>query len=289
MGRNQALDCRGYRLEFDGRPLVMGIINVTPDSFSDGGQFDRVNDALAHAHRLAAEGADIIDIGGESTRPGADAVSIEQETERVLPVIEQLVSGPNALDLPISVDTRKAAVAAAALKAGAHLVNDVSAASDPEMAAVVAGYRDVPMILMHMKGVPKSMQQQPYYQDVVAEVSEYLGQRAQAVAAAGIAPNRVLLDPGIGFGKRLEDNLDLLHHVDQLQELGYPLLVGASRKTFIGLLLDQPTDQRLSGSLAVAAHCWQRGVEVVRVHDVRETVELFAVLDAIHHPDTHRK
>ncbi|HXF73289.1 MAG TPA: dihydropteroate synthase [Actinomycetota bacterium] len=269
--------CGGRELVCGERTLVMGILNVTPDSFSDGGLFLDPEAAVAHARRMVEEGADIVDVGGESTRPGSDPVPPEEERKRVLPVIEALAP---ELEVPISVDTRRAEVAAAALEAGASIVNDVTAGADPDMFAVV---RDAGagMVLMHMKGEPKTMQRDPRYDDVVAEVRAYLAARLDAAARAGIDAERLCVDPGIGFGKTLEHNLLLLRHVDALVDLGRPVLVGPSRKSFIGTLLDLPPDQRVEGTLG--AVCWAaaRGAHAVRVHDVREAVRALRVVDAI--------
>jgi dihydropteroate synthase len=267
-------------------PLVMGILNVTPDSFSDGGRFLDVREAVAHAHAMAEAGAAVIDVGGESTRPGSESVPAAQEIERVLPVIKALVRGGfdySPLPVPVSIDTRKAAVADEALRVGASMVNDVSAARDPAMLDVLRWRDDVPVVLMHMLGEPKTMQAAPRYDDVVREVGLFLDQRARFLIESGVARERIVVDPGIGFGKRLEDNLALLRDLDALRRLGYPVLVGPSRKSFLGSLLGEAaTDDRLPGSLAAAARCYAAGVDIVRVHDVRETVQLFRVLDAIH-------
>jgi len=278
------ISCRGRRLALKRIPLVMGIVNVTPDSFSDGGLFLDPDRAAEHALELEAQGADLVDIGGESTRPGSDPVSVDEELRRVLPVLERL---QGRIGIPISIDTRRAEVAAKALAAGAHLVNDVSACSDPAMVEVLLEYQ-APVILMHMKGEPKTMQKAPHYEDVVGEVSSFLARRAEEVERAGVPRERIVIDPGIGFGKRFQDNLELLDHIDKFRALGYPVLVGASRKRFLGELLDAPTERRLFGSLAVAAHCYHRGVEIVRVHDVEPTVQLFRVLDALEHPEDYR-
>ncbi len=279
-------------------PAVMGILNVTPDSFSDGGRWIDADRAVARAHEMVREGAAIVDVGGESTRPGAEPVGEAEEIDRVVPVIERLVRGDRdhaPLDVPVSVDTMKPAVARAALEAGASLVNDVSGARDPGMVDVLrrAG-DDVAVVLMHMRGTPRTMQRDPHYDDVVAEVAAHLHARAAALEAAGVARERIVLDPGIGFGKRLEDNLDLLKNVDRLRGPGYALLVGASRKSFIAAILERargeapPPERRLAGSLAAAAACFAAGVDVVRVHDVRETVEMLAVLGAVADPEPWR-
>jgi dihydropteroate synthase len=265
---------------FDGSKgtLVMGVLNVTPDSFSDGGRFPRAEEAVAHGTRLAAEGADIVDVGGESTRPGSDPVPADVEIDRVLPVIAGLVERIPAL--PVSVDTRKAEVAAAALEAGATIVNDVSAGVDPAMFDVVreAG---AAIVLMHMKGEPKTMQRAPEYDDVVSEVHEYLLQRIEAAAFAGIDPERIAIDPGIGFGKDLGHNLELIRRIDAFLDLGRPVLVGPSRKRFIGAILDLPEDRRVEGTIGAVAWMVARGAHVVRVHDVLEVSRAVRVIDAI--------
>jgi dihydropteroate synthase len=272
---------------------------VTPDSFSDGGKFVTHKAAIEHAHAMASQGADVIDIGGESTRPGSDAVGVGEELARVLPVIEALARGGEGrprLPLPLSIDTRKPEVAEAALTMGCTMVNDVTAARDPRMVDVLRAHADVPVVLMHMKGDPKTMQDEPRYEEVVGEITSELAMRAAGLEATGIARERIVLDPGIGFGKRLIDNLEILREIDVLKELGYPVLVGASRKSFLGTLLGgaspkappAPAEARLCGSLAVAAWCHAHHIEMVRVHDVRETVELFKILDAIEDPAPYR-
>ena len=255
----------------------MGILNVTPDSFSDGGRFLDQGAAIEHGLRMVDEGADFVDVGGESTRPGSDPVSAEEERDRVLPVIETLAS---KVPIPISIDTRKPSVAKAALDVGATIVNDVSSGLDPEMFDVVRDVR-AGMVLMHMKGEPKTMQEAPRYDDVVEEVHEYLGERIEAAAFAGIEPERLCIDPGIGFGKDLEHNLTLMHHLDALLDLGRPVLVGPSRKRFIGTLLDLPDDQRAEGTAGAVAWLVARGAHIVRVHDVKEMVRVVRVVDAI--------
>jgi len=260
------------------RTLVMGILNVTPDSFSDGGAFVSERAAIDHGVDMVVQGADIIDVGGESTRPGSDLVTAREEIRRVVPIVEQLVA--QLAGFPISVDTRKAEVAEAALGAGAIVVNDVSAGTDPRMFGVVRA-SGAALVLMHMKGEPKTMQEAPHYDDVVAEVREFLAERVEAAVFAGIDPERVAIDPGIGFGKDLGHNLTLIHHVDALLELGRPVLVGPSRKRFIGSLLDLPEDQRVEGTAAAVAWMVARGAHVVRVHDVREISRVVRVVDAI--------
>ena len=260
------------------RTLVMGILNVTPDSFSDGGRFEDPHAAIEHGSRLVDDGADIVDVGGESTRPGSDPVSAEEELRRVRPVIRGLVERHPAH--PISIDTRKAEVAAAAIEAGATIVNDVSGARDPAMFDTVREH-DASMVLMHMKGDPRTMQEAPSYEDVVAEVKEYLRERVEAAEFAGVDPECVVVDPGIGFGKDLEHNLELLRRIDELLELGRPMLIGPSRKRFIGTILDLPEDERLEGTEGAVAWAVARGVHAVRVHDVKQIVRAVRVIDAI--------
>jgi len=265
----------------------MGVLNVTPDSFSDGGQFFDAGNAVEHALAMRQAGAHIIDIGGESTRPGAQPVSAGEELDRVLPVIDALTQMAEFKEapLPISIDTRKAEVADVALRRGCHMVNDISAASDTEMAGVLREHPGVPIVLMHMKGDPATMQESPHYEDVVREVSDFLSTRAEELVRSGIEPERIIIDPGVGFGKRFRDNLELLNRVDSFLRLGYPLLIGASRKRFLGELLDADSGDRLPGNLAVAAHCYRSGVDMIRVHDVAETRGLLRVLDALAHPE----
>jgi dihydropteroate synthase len=265
---------------FDGseRTLVMGILNVTPDSFSDGGRFlDRAT-AVAHGTRLVEEGSDILDVGGESTRPGSDPILVDEELERVRPVIERLVELHPGV--PVSIDTRKADVAAEALDAGATIVNDVSGGSDPAMFDVVRAH-EAAVVLMHMRGDPKTMQEAPEYEDVVGEVHEYLRQRIETAELAGIDPQRIAIDPGIGFGKDLEHNLELMQRVDALLDLGRPVLVGPSRKRFIGTILDLPEDERVEGTIGAVVWMVTRGAHIVRVHDVKEVVRAVRVVDAI--------
>jgi dihydropteroate synthase len=260
------------------RTLVMGILNVTPDSFSDGGRFLGERAAVDHGVTMAELGADIVDVGGESTRPGSDLVSADVEIERVVPVIERL--SRHLPGIPISIDTRKAEVATAALDAGASIVNDVSAGADPMVFETVVEH-DAAIVLMHMQGDPKTMQVAPAYDDVVAEVHEYLRERIEAAEFAGIDAERIVVDPGIGFGKDLDHNLELLHRIGVFLDLGRPVLVGPSRKRFIGTLLDLPEDERVEGTAAAVAWSVSRGAHVVRVHDVKEIVRVVRVVDAI--------
>ena len=256
----------------------MGILNVTPDSFSDGGQFLDQAAAVAQGLRMAEEGADIVDVGGESTRPGSDEVPIEDEIERTSPVVKALVA---ELDVPISIDTRKAHVARAAIDAGATIVNDVSGGRDPEMFGVLreAG---AGLILMHMLGEPKTMQQEPHYDDVVKEVRKYLAARVGAAVDAGIERDRLCVDPGLGFGKTHEHNFELMREIGAFLDLDVPVLVGPSRKSFIGKALgDAPVDERLEGTLGAVAVLAGNGAHIVRVHDVKETVAVLKVVDEI--------
>ncbi len=260
------------------RTLVVGILNVTPDSFSDGGRYlDRAT-AVAHATRMVDDGADILDVGGESTRPGSAPVSADEELERVHPAIERLAELHPAV--PISIDTRKADVAAEALDAGATIVNDVSGGADPAMFDVVRD-REAAVVLMHMRGDPTTMQEAPHYDDVVGEVHEYLRQRIEAAELAGIDPERIAIDPGIGFGKDLDHNLELMHGVDAFLDLGRPVLVGPSRKKFIGTILDLPMEERVEGTVGAVVWMVARGAHLVRVHDVKEVVRAVRVSDAI--------
>jgi len=261
-----------------GRPLVMGVVNVTPDSFSDGGDHADTENAIAHSFRLAADGADILDIGGESTRPGAAPVSIDEELSRILPVIEALADA----GLTVSVDTRHAAVMTAALSAGASIVNDVTALTGDADSMGVVAEKDVPVILMHMQGEPGTMQDNPSYADAAMDVRQYLSARIDACVAAGIDKERIAIDPGIGFGKTLEHNLDILGRLHLLSELDCSVVLGVSRKSFIGKITDvKDPKQRLGGSLAAALAGIDQGANILRVHDVAETVQALAVWDAL--------
>jgi dihydropteroate synthase len=256
---------------------LMGVVNVTPDSFSDGGLYLDPGAAIAHGRELAEAGAEILDVGGESTRPGAEPVAADEELRRVVPVID----GLRDLDCEISVDTSKAAVAAAALDAGAAIVNDVTALrGDPEMAPLCAE-RGATVVLMHMLGEPRTMQEDPRYDDVVAEVKAFLAERLEAATAAGIAEERVWLDPGIGFGKTAAHNMELLRRLGELRELGRPLVVGTSRKSFIGRLDGSAADERLGGTIASSVLAAAEGAEVLRIHDVAEMRQALAVAAAI--------
>lgn len=262
------------------RCLVMGILNVTPDSFWDGGRYRQTDTAVAHGLALIAEGADILDVGGESTRPGAAVTTTAEELERVIPVLEKL---RQLSDIPLSVDTCSAEVMRAAVAAGADMINDVRALGRPGAlaAAVDAG---LPVCLMHMQGEPRTMQLQPRYVDVVAEVKDFLLQRAAECTAAGLPRDCLILDPGFGFGKTLEHNLSLLRGLDVLVATGFPVLVGLSRKSMLGELLGRAAEDRLPGSLALAVAARQRGARIVRVHDVAATRDVFRTLDAVEAP-----
>ncbi len=267
------LICGAHRLPLD-RPLVMGVLNVTPDSFSDGGRFLDPSAALDHAQKMLDDGADIIDIGGESTRPGALPTPEREELERVVPLIEKIA----ALGVPVSVDTRKPVVMRAAIAAGAALINDVSALRAPGALEAVAGAgTTVAVCLMHMRGEPATMQQNVVYGDVVYEVRTFLAERAAACAAAGIARDCIVVDPGFGFGKTVEHNLTLLRGLSELVALGYPVMVGLSRKSTIGALTGRDPGARTAGSIAAALVAVARGAKIVRTHDVRETVDALKV------------
>ena len=259
------------------RPLLMGVVNVTPDSFSDGGQHVDTTSAIAHAQKLVTEGADIIDIGGESTRPGALPVSIQEELARILPVMAAMRDCGAA----ISVDTCKPEVMQAALDAGADIINDVTGMRQPEAQRIVAAHPNCGVCLMHMQGEPRTMQSNPHYQDVVHEVQEALVAQAHLLERLGVKRARISLDPGLGFGKTLEHNYQLLHGLAQLVQSGYPIVLGASRKSLIGRVTGKPVDQRLSGSIAAALAGVARGVAVVRVHDVDATHDALKVWQAI--------
>ena len=273
------MDCRGKLLTFGKRTQIMGVLNITPDSFSDGGRYLDVGRAIAYAHQIREDGADIIDIGGESSRPGALPVSIDEELARVLPVIEELANGTETL---ISIDTYKPTVARRALQAGAHIVNDITALSGTNMAAVVAEM-DAGLILMHMKGVPRTMQRSPVYRDLIPEILTFLRQRIDKAQVEGVCPDRIMIDPGIGFGKTGEHNLEILRCLGRFRSLGKPILIGTSRKSFIGKILNQPNpDDRLEGTAATVAWAIAHGADVVRVHDVKAMCRVAQMTDAIH-------
>jgi dihydropteroate synthase len=261
----------------DRRPLIMGVVNVTPDSFSDGGRFLDPAAAIAHGRSLHAEGADIVDVGGESSRPGAAPVTADEEARRVLPVIEALA----ASRISVSIDTRKASVMRAAIAAGATMINDVSALGhDPESLAV-AGASGCPVVLMHSQGEPATMQRQPTYACAPLDVFDHLERRIEAFVAAGFERRRLLIDPGIGFGKTVEQNLMLISRFDRFKQLGFPTLCGPSRKSFIGYTLDLPPEERVEGTAAAVAIAIARGADIIRVHDVKPMARVARMCDAI--------
>jgi len=258
-------------------PRVMGILNVTPDSFSDGGDFTNIDDAFTQACQMVEEGAAIIDVGGESTRPGAAAVDEQAELDRVIPVIERITK---ELDVIISIDTCKAKVMQHAVSAGAHMINDVAGLRG-EGALAMAASLDVPVCVMHMKGEPRTMQEAPYYDNVVEEVSCFLAERKQACLDAGINENQIILDPGFGFGKTPQHNLEIIKKLSTLMKLKSPILLGVSRKSTIGAILDRPIENRLSGSVALATIAVEAGVKIIRAHDVSATVDALRIVQAI--------
>jgi len=262
------LNCAGKSLDLSA-PCVMGIVNVTPDSFSDGGKFFAADQALQQARKLVADGAAIIDIGGESTRPGSTPVDAEEEIRRVVPAIEAISA---ELNVPISIDTLKADVMRAAVKAGAGLINDVNALRG-EGALQAAAELNVPVCLMHMQGTPQTMQKEPHYDNVVQEVKDFLLERIAACEAAGIPRKNLILDPGFGFGKKARHNLRLMKHLSDFMEMDLPVLVGVSRKSIIGAMLNVSVDERLAGSLALASIAVWQGAKIIRSHDVKETVQ----------------
>ncbi len=262
------LNCAGKSLDLSA-PCVMGIVNVTPDSFSDGGKFFAVDQALQQARKLVADGAAIIDIGGESTRPGSTPVDVEEEIRRVVPAIEAISA---ELDVPISIDTLKAEVMRVAVKAGAGLINDVNALRG-EGALQAAAELNVPVCLMHMQGTPQTMQKEPHYDNVVQEVKDFLQERIAACEAAGITRSNLILDPGFGFGKKARHNLRLMKHLSDFMEMDLPVLVGVSRKSIIGAMLNVSVDERLAGSLALASIAVWQGAKIIRSHDVKETLQ----------------
>ena len=273
------LALKGQVFDLGIRTHIMGVLNITPDSFSDGGQFPGHGDAIAHARAMAAQGADIIDIGGESTRPGAEPLSEEEELRRILPVIERVA---RELPTPVSVDTYKAAVARKALAAGASVVNDISGLRfSSDMARVVADH-DAAVILMHIKGTPRDMQTNPVYEDVVGEIMKYLEESVAIALNAGIRSDRILVDPGIGFGKTVQHNLEIIDRLDEFRTLGFPVVLGTSRKRFIGAVLNIPEPkERVEGTAATVAVAIQRGAHIVRVHDVGAMVRVARMTDAI--------
>lgn len=267
--RNRILDLN--------KPIIMGIVNVTPDSFSDGGNYNSVEDAFKQAMRLIEEGAGILDIGGESTRPGAPDVALQEELLRVIPVIKRI---REASDCVISIDTSKAAVMEAAIEAGADIINDVRALQEPGALEVAAKYSDIPVCLMHMQGQPRTMQTNPTYENLISEINQFFEERVLTCSKAGINQNRIILDPGFGFGKTLTHNFEILEKFNAFSTLGLPLLAGLSRKSMFGQLLNRETSERVAASLAGALLCAQKGAHIIRVHDVKETADVIGVWQA---------
>jgi dihydropteroate synthase len=272
------LHCGKYHLRLGKRTVVMGILNVTPDSFFDGGKHFNLDNALSYAYSLAAAGTDIIDVGGESTRPGSLAISSDEEKKRVIPVISHLAQ---KLNIPISIDTSKSTVARSAIEAGASLVNDITALrGDPSLGEVVAEY-NLPLILMHMQGTPKNMQENPHYKSLIPEIISFLEEAIKRAKASGIREENLLIDPGIGFGKKTSHNLEIIKNLEKLAILEKPIVIGLSRKSFIGNVLNLPVEERLEASLAATACAVLNGAHIVRVHDVGETVRAVGIVDAI--------
>ncbi len=259
------------------RCKIMGILNVTPDSFFDGGRYDRVERAVEKGIKMEKEGADIIDIGGESTRPGSERISEEEELERVIPVIEDL---SNKTDVPISIDTYKPKIAEKAVDAGAEMVNDVFGLRQEGMPEKIAEL-NVPVVIMHMQGRPKDMQEDPTYDDVISDISSFFLERIEVAKDAGVKDENIIIDPGIGFGKKLEHNLEIIERLDEFTSFSYPVLLGASRKSFLGNILEKEADERLYGSLAVAAMAVERGASILRVHDVQENLDVIRTVSAV--------
>jgi dihydropteroate synthase len=268
-------NCGRFQLDLS-KPRVMGIVNVTPDSFSDGGKFNTTEKAIAHALQLVEEGAEILDIGGESTRPGATPVPLDEELKRVIPVIE----GLRDAGVPLSIDTYKPQVMQAAITAGADIVNDVCALREPQALEIVAASQ-VGVCLMHMQGRPQTMQADPQYDDVVSEVTGFLKERLDAAERAGINRSRIVLDPGFGFGKRTAHNLTLLNHLNDIQALGLPLLIGLSRKSVLGQVVGSSVDERVHASIAASVVSVMKGANIVRVHDVKPTIDALKIVQAV--------
>jgi dihydropteroate synthase len=265
-------------LDLSSRTHLMGILNVTPDSFSEGGRFFKLEEAVKQGLKLADKGADIVDVGGESTRPGSEPVPIEEELRRVIPVIGELVK---RIDIPISIDTYKSRVAKEALDSGASMVNDISGLRfDPEMKKVISEY-NVPVILMHIQGTPRNMQENPQYENLLEEIKSYLDQSISIAEEAGIGEDKIIIDPGIGFGKTLDDNLKILKNLREFKSLGKPVMIGVSRKSFIGKILDLPVNERLGGSLAALAVAIINGANILRVHDAEESRRVAKLVDTI--------
>ncbi len=274
--KNLTYQFGGTAIEFGKRTYMMGILNVTPDSFSDGGRFFELTDAVLHAYQMVKDGADIIDVGGESTRPGAESVPLEEEMKRVVPVIHKIRQKNN---IPISVDTYKSQVAIEALNAGANIVNDISGLHFDEKMADVIAEKNASVVIMHIKGKPKDMQVNPRYSDVIKEVYNYLAEAVDGARRKGI--KQVMIDPGIGFGKTVEQNLELISGLDEFRKIGVPILIGVSRKSFIGKILETAVEARLEGTAAAVTASIMHGADIVRVHDVREMRRVALVADAI--------
>ncbi len=267
-----------YLLQFNRRTLVMGILNVTPDSFSDGGKYINRDDAINHGIKLAAEGSDIVDIGGESTRPGAEPLSLEDELNRVIPVIKELAK---EVQIPISIDTYKSEDAREALDAGASIINDISGLkSDDKMAGIAAEY-DVPVVVMHIKGTPRDMQINPHYENMISEVRNSLAESVNIALNAGVDKNKIIVDPGIGFGKDLMDNFSLIKNLDYFKSLGHFILIGPSRKSFLWKTLDVSPDETIEATSAAVTACIMAGADIVRIHDVKEVMNAVKVADLI--------
>jgi dihydropteroate synthase len=272
------LRCRGHELDMDKRTLIMGVLNITPDSFFNGGSFLNVNQAVKHAEDMVEQGADIIDIGGESTRPFSEPISQEEEWKRVNELIKILLE---RIDVPISIDTCKPEIAEKALALGVHMVNDVNGLRNEEMAKVVAKY-NVPIIIVHMKGTPKTMQKNPKYEDVVAEIIAFFRERIEYAEDNGISKENVIIDPGIGFGKTIEHNLEIIKRLKEFKTLGLPICMGTSRKSFIGDILNLAVNDRLEGTLAANAASIINGADIIRIHDVKEGYRAAKMIDAIY-------
>ncbi len=280
----QKMILQNHKFEWGKRTYIMGVLNVTPDSFSDGGEFNTLEAALVQAQKMVEAGVDIIDIGGQSTRPGSEQITLEDELNRVIPVIQLFRSQSNQLaNIPLSIDTTRAAIAQAAIEAGANLINDISGGTfEPEILSVAAKL-DVPIILMHIRGTPKTMQQLTDYQDLIGEICQFFKERIQASQNAGINPSNIILDPGIGFAKTYEQNLEILRQLPQLKALGFPLLIGPSRKSFIGHILNQSDPKkRVWGTAAACVAAIVGSGDILRVHDVAEIVDVCRVADAIY-------
>lgn len=272
------MNSNGFQFDFSQKTHIMGILNLTPDSFYDGGLYQQLDKAVDHALLMVEEGADIVDIGGESTRPGAEALPVDEELKRVIPIIKRI---RKKSDIVISIDTYKSEVAGVAIAEGANIVNDISAMRfDPQMVNVIAE-SGVPVVLMHIKGMPKRMQNNPYYEDVIAEIYQHLRERIEFATKHGVKKSKIIIDPGIGFGKRVIDNYHIIRELNRLKPLGCPILIGPSRKSFIGAVLNLPPDQRKAGTAAAAAVGIVNGADIIRVHDVKEMTQVAKIVDLL--------